>query len=292
MQRGASAFVVEDGETEVTEGGVFGPPEKLFKPAFLDCAVPTRYRRACQHLVANVPCHLAFSFAAGLQAPLLPPCDTKVAATSPHCGHAVKVRCSLQAELVAVAQWCRERTSCDAEGCVEVLDLRLARPPAAPGPNFSPAVIRAVQSACGRRLRVRQSCGRAHTEEMPCAQLWQVLLGRLPMRPCAALVTLSLPCAHERVVECAAAAQPPGPCGAVPSESYTFSCGEHSVKPESCHQLHRLRTEAPRCAALVDAVRFRCRHAVRARCADRELLEAAAEGLTLKRVGGSGAGGE
>jgi len=254
-----------------------GSRKKVAIGAVPECVVRVRYRRACGHVMTNVRCGSAFSWAAGEGGGPQSMCDVRITKSSPLCGHTVKLPCWAAAEELWTDFPSPLATNTTSTTAAHVLpEAALSGLPALP-----PGLARVMRLCCSGHSEIERACG--HRTRVPCSTLGAVVAGaKLP--PCKSSTTRRLPCGHDATVLCHVSnAHPPPICRATLTDAFTFSCGRHSVRPGTCAALTRLRaTPNPVCPEIVTCRRFRCGHAADVSCALEAVATEARAGTRLR----------
>jgi hypothetical protein len=166
------------------------------------CADLVSYRYPCGHMRPNIPCSLAFAWAAGNAA--VPRCDQFVSLLSPLCGHRIQVPCWSSSDIEAWHPWGEAGKPKSGEISVsnELGDLRIQsivwssdRVVDTPLPVSIPIEFLFCDSVGVSFVR---SCGHSHTETCAPALL------RL-CEPCVETVAVRCPnpeCGAERTLLC------------------------------------------------------------------------------------------
>jgi len=169
------------------------------------CDTLVLFRSECGHGRTNIPCDLAFKWAAA--SAMVPPCETLVDIDNPLCGHALRVRCH-EAEHLAQLDlwghlrdgeepWCELATVGFDETGEPIKRLLVAHD--APRPNLGQVCQSDVQllgsGGCG--CLILRECG--HTEQVSCINVHRALdVGR-----CNELVCIACSeCMHDTCVPC------------------------------------------------------------------------------------------
>jgi len=169
------------------------------------CDTLLLFRGECGHDRPNIPCDLAFQWAAAPEA--VPPCETLVDTISPLCGHALRVRCHEAERIAQFDLWgdlrdgeepWRESATVGFDQNGEPIE-RLQVSHDASRPNvgqLSPSDLQLLGSS-GCVSLVLRDCG--HTEQVSCINVLRALdSGR-----CSSLVSVACPeCMHEMFVPC------------------------------------------------------------------------------------------
>ncbi|KAK3285890.1 hypothetical protein CYMTET_6522 [Cymbomonas tetramitiformis] len=218
----------------------------------------------CAHALPDVPCHLAFKWAAGdVEAP---PCTEAVPLRSPLCSHPLRVPCHVAQILQGWTPWaaraatpttanrsalppadtpCWEEVTDGFDEHGEPLVCPIVRhEDARPAPR--PEGLPTDALSCGRQCVIHRACG--HVARVPCVEAYSALddpdsCAEAVARECAACHDVTTRPCHERRAEAASGIpsrclrRVPKPCA---------GCGVNTVTVE-CY-----RTD-PRCRTLVTA---------------------------------------
>lgn len=157
------------------------------------CPDPVVYRRLCGHEETDIPCHLAFSWAACPDE--APPCQYMIEIDSPLCDHSLNIPCNQKEATLAFDPWkgmppqrITQHFDGDAVTCPVV--KQTGPTPSRPLPEISPYL------RCGHTTRLQRSCG--HEEDIPCASVFEKLgsgCRQLEVVVCDA-------CQHEQNIPC------------------------------------------------------------------------------------------
>ena len=260
-QDGLPAETGGSGDTLVTHGFSYGPPESTLMRRIPQCLVSVRYGGPCGHVSSGVPCAKAFEFATG--ATPTPRCETLDTFSSPICSHDVRAAC-----------WVAQSHAVREFGCPFVAprseddDAPTAHEDSlAPLKCLPIEELRALARVCRQKVFVARRCG--HRSRIPCNQLASAVKNdALPV--CQEPTPRDLRCGHSAIVPCNRArdAQEPA-CRETVPDAYTYPCGrsEHSVQPGTCERLEALRAlENPQCPTAVTCRRYRCSHKLDVPC--------------------------
>ena len=262
-----------------------------FRTAIPECTVRVNYRAECGHVIANVPCNVAFRWADPTTPDAPPPCKAMVSVESILCGHEVMVECAVATSM----EW----QSAAPVGAVAALpEGRLMDLPV-----FSPFVEKAISGLCSQQVIVLRNC--EHATQVPCKRLLTMVRveqqrqrqqhQELPQLPrvgaglprCKELVSKQLEeCGHEVKVECSKKHDAtPIHCNAVVHTPFVFSCGKHKKLPGTCHKLRKIQLDNPACEEKVHCNLFRCNHPTIISCRLEPAVSAAQPGVKLEPAG-------
>jgi len=258
---------------------IYGPPESLINPKFLQCQVPVAYMAQCGHIMTKIPCSSSFEYASGLKKS--PECSILTEFLCPVCRLAVKNECWLSQSLHSVNIWKDEGVLNKTESgdiCISEASSNTATLI----PEFSSRIEKLLPKLCNSILTFQRICSPKHTVLINCYQLIEILAGKKKLKPCSSQIDRILLCKHITSVECNKKNQnPPPKCEAKVEEIFTYSCGVHVTKPKLCCDLERLKEANPRCSQQITCSRFRCSHKVTIPCFLKKSAQAFLPGIVL-----------
>lgn len=158
-----------------------------------ECHEPVLFQRLCGHVDPDIPCHLAFEWAAGPEA--APPCKKLIEVVSPLCQHTLRIDCCNRKDLLATNPWeiqppPRITIAFDGDdlSCPVVDEDK--QNPLRPAANVFPLL------QCRHTTRLQRSCG--HELDVPCHAIFDAIES-----PCECFVSVACEdCGHERSVQC------------------------------------------------------------------------------------------
>jgi hypothetical protein len=253
----------QTGLLSVHQNTLYGSPD-----GDVVCAVPVVYVRSCAHILSEVPCGRAFSYAADPS--LVSPCLELVSHVCLFCKSSLAVKCSLSE---AYKDW---RNFADvflglefeSDGGTSLRESVLAN---AAKPQISEELVTTLRTCQGTNVVLIRNCG--HRTKISCRELIQVLFRFQKLPACKEKFEKPAPCGHCVEDICSSLRLPL--CKAPISEVFTFSCGEHTATIKRCDELRKVQHLDPPCKAIVTAKRFRCGHHTQVVCSSKQDLEKA-----------------
>jgi hypothetical protein len=240
-----------------------------------ECMATVRFVRQCQHEVVNVPCSLAFQYAAGTKT--IVKCDELVSKRCPLCMSKIAIKCSLshhfQEWQAFVADQLIVDTAPENDNILLIPEMCLSRVQKPTG--FDAELYKKLLSCMGYNVFIVRNCG--HRANVACHDLLRMIFKGEKLGPCKDQVTKKLDCGHEVQVACSSTILPV--CKAKINEDYVYPCGVHKEPVKSCEKLSKLRAQNPPCKSVVAATRYRCGHSTTVTCYSRSALEKFSVGL-------------
>lgn len=255
--------------TVVNSGVLYGPAEEDLLPSLnlRPCSELVTFRRRCGHECKNVMCSKAFSYASDDGE--LAKCNELVSISCPFCSSNIKVPCyAADFFRVFVPFGNNFHVFRNAEDRVVIAE-ELLTGDLEKLPKFAVSIL---QSTCTDSVLVKRSCPSHHFEQIPCRNLISIMLKKVSLPKCKALVTKNLACSHSIVVKCCERDRTLA-CMAPVLKDYVYSCGLHTTPAGYCSKLQSLIRDNPPCPEKTLCRVYRCGHTIEAQCKDKRSIE-------------------